>query len=107
MVDSDRLSPSVGHSRFQNSRSHLKQLVFIRVNKVNLDEIFNQKSSSPGFPRSLRSAISSFVLHVMRSLVSTVKARGVSNLDETIPYRCIVVPTCSLQVTAWFTHDMR
>ena len=80
MVDSDRLSPSVGHSRFQNSRSHLKQLVFIRVNKVNLDEIFNQKSSSPGFPRSLRSAISSFVLHVMRSLVSTVE---VESMDET------------------------
>ena len=105
---------------------------------MNLDEIFNQKSSSPGFPRSLRSAISSFVLHVMRSLVSTVEvkqkargvnlvpravrgvrrgyladcpgdevARGVSNLDETVSYRCILVPICSLQVTAWFTHDMR
>ena len=34
-------------------------------------------------------------------------ARGVSNLDETVSYRCILVPICSLQVTAWFTHDMR
>ena len=93
MVDSDRLSPSVGHSRFQNSRSHLKQLVFIRVNKVNLDEIFNQKSSSPGFPRSLRSAISSFVLHVMRSLVSTVEVESIKRVAYQIwmkPFRTAV-----------------
>ena len=35
------------------------------------------------------------------------KACGVSNLDETVSYRCILVPIYSLQVTAWFTHDMR
>ena len=55
---------------------------------MNLDEIFNQKSSSPGFPRSPRSAISSFVLHVMRSLVSTVevkqKARGVNLVPRAV-----------------------